>query len=68
VCRKRNANGAVYDAPRVAVAAGRFDEVVRRGLAEDECRVRKVCVPGFIAAKIGWIYFSFRENLGALIC
>jgi len=26
--RKRNASGAVYDAPRIAVAAGRFDEVV----------------------------------------
>jgi len=26
--RKRNASGAVYDDPRVAVAVGRFDEVV----------------------------------------
>ena len=25
--RKRNASGAVYDDPRVAVGAGRFDEV-----------------------------------------
>ena len=25
--RKRNASGAVYDDPRVAVAVGRFDEV-----------------------------------------
>ncbi|MDD5413075.1 MAG: hypothetical protein PHF31_17000 [Methylobacter sp.] len=26
--RKRNVSGAVYDDPRVAVAVGRFDEVV----------------------------------------
>ena len=26
--RKRNASGAVYDDPRVAVGVGRFDEVV----------------------------------------
>jgi hypothetical protein len=26
--RKRNASGAMYDDPRVAIAVGRFDEVV----------------------------------------
>jgi hypothetical protein len=31
--RKRNASGAVYDDPRVAVGAGRFDEV---GAAAEE--------------------------------
>jgi len=31
--RKRNGSGAVYDDPRVAVGAGRFDEVGARAEA-----------------------------------
>ena len=33
--RKRNASGAVYDDPRVAVGAGRFDEVGEVGAAAE---------------------------------
>ena len=36
--RKRNASGAVYDDPRVAVGAGRFDGVVARAEAESKCK------------------------------
>ena len=36
--RKRNVSGAVYDDPRVAVAAGRFDEVVALAEAQSKCK------------------------------
>ena len=36
--RKRNASGAVYDDPCVAVGAGRFDGVGARAEAESKCK------------------------------
>ncbi len=36
--RKRNVSGAAYDDPRVAVAVGRFDEVVAIAEAQSKCK------------------------------
>ncbi len=36
--RKRNDSGAVYDDPRVAVGAGRVDEVGARAEAQSTCK------------------------------
>ena len=48
--RKRNASGAVYDDPRVAVGAGRFDGVGARAEAESKCKAIRHGVKSFAQA------------------
>ena len=67
--RKRNASGAVYDDPRVAVGAGRFDAVVARAEAESKCKaIRHGVIYGLprIARKNSFVTKKYCSHISGL--